>query len=212
MQEIKIKTPKTARIYVSGNITEKTEEIVIAIHGYAQLGKFFIKKFTPIISEKRVVVVPEALNKFYWNGMKGKVVASWMTKDDRESEIEDYTEYLNKVYELIIKDAPANVKITVLGFSQGTATSCRWISDNNHSKISRLILWASAMPKEVFSEAKLYEHIDFTIILGDKDEYISIEELNRHVLELKEEGFNPKSIVYEGNHTVNLLKNSDLFS
>ena len=139
MEEINIKTSKTARVYFSNNITSKTEEIVFAIHGYAQLGKYFIKKFDSIISDNRVVVVPEALNKFYWNGMNGRVVASWMTKEDRESEIDDYIEYLNQVYEIVTKKAKKNVKITVFGFSQGTATSSRWISSNPNLLISKFI-------------------------------------------------------------------------
>ena len=101
MNEIKIKTSKTARVYLTNEITKNTKEVVISCHGYAQLGKFFIKKFEGISNEHRTVIVPEALNKFYWNGMNGRVVASWMTKDDRESEIEDYINYLNQVYEMI---------------------------------------------------------------------------------------------------------------
>ena len=45
MKEFSIKTQKTARIYCSNDITEFTKEVVIACHGYAQLGKYFIKKF-----------------------------------------------------------------------------------------------------------------------------------------------------------------------
>ena len=43
MNEIKIKTSKTARVYLTNEITKNTKEVVISCHGYAQLGKFFIK-------------------------------------------------------------------------------------------------------------------------------------------------------------------------
>jgi len=212
MKELKIKTPKTARVYLSGEITGKTEEIVFAIHGYAQLGKYFIKKFDSIASEKCVVVVPEALNKFYWNGMNGKVVASWMTKEDRLSEIEDYIEYLNTVFELVTKQASENVKITALGFSQGTATICRWILDKNYTKISRLILWAGAMPKDVFFEAKKFKHFDLIFVLGKQDEYISEIDLKNHISEIQKEGINPKTILFDGNHNICLEKTPPLFA
>ena len=84
--------------------------------------------------------------------MNGRVVASWMTKDDRESEIEDYINYLNQVYEMI-KEKNKNVKIIAFGFSQGSSTISRWISQKNYKiDCERLILWSGSFPMDVLEE------------------------------------------------------------
>ncbi|MEN8928912.1 MAG: hypothetical protein ABF242_08980 [Flavobacteriales bacterium] len=201
MKEIKIKTPRTARLYVTHEITENTEEVIIACHGYAQLGKYFIKKFDKISSVKRSVVAPEALNKFYWNGMSGRVVASWMTKEDRESEIEDYIHYLNQVYKLI-KDKNPKARIIAFGFSQGSSTISRWLAQKNHKiECERLILWSGSFPMDVIDEP-VFKTISFQYLFGNKDEYYSQEKIQSLQSTLKERGINPKFIEFEGGHKI----------
>lgn len=68
------------------------------------------------------IVAPEALNKFYVKGFSGKLGVTWMTKEDRLHEIEDYCCFLQKVYDEVTSGIPEKVEITLLGFSQG----CRW--------------------------------------------------------------------------------------
>ena len=45
MKEIFIKTQKTARIFSKNSENKEATEVVIALHGYAQLASFFIQKF-----------------------------------------------------------------------------------------------------------------------------------------------------------------------
>ena len=67
-------------------------------------------------------MAPEGLSRFYLDAGAGKVGASWMTKEDRAHEIEDYLSYLEQVRAAIIPPVP----LTILGFSQGVATAARW--------------------------------------------------------------------------------------
>ena len=201
MNEIKIKTSKTARVYLTNEITKNTKEVVISCHGYAQLGKFFIKKFEGISNEHRTVIVPEALNKFYWNGMNGRVVASWMTKDDRESEIEDYINYLNQVYEMI-KEKNKNVKIIAFGFSQGSSTISRWISQKNYKiDCERLILWSGSFPIDVLEE-NIFKTIPFQYLFGNEDEYYSKVKIIELESTLNKKDIHPDFIEFNGGHKI----------
>lgn len=201
MKEINIKTKKSARIYFSDEITEKTKEVIVACHGYAQLGKYFIKNFDSITNEERVVVVPEALNKFYWNGMNGRVVSSWMTKENRESEIEDYINYLNQVYEMI-KVKNKAVKIIAFGFSQGTSTISRWISQKDYKiDCERLILWSGSFPMDVIYEP-IFKTIPFQYLFGNEDEYISKDDISELEKTLNDRGINPEFIKFDGGHKI----------
>jgi hypothetical protein len=46
----------------------------------------------------RIIIAPEGLSRFYRKGFSGDVVASWMTKDDRLDDMEDYVRYLNDLH------------------------------------------------------------------------------------------------------------------
>src|SRR4051812_7128633 len=97
-----ITTPKTARVFTHGHISEKTKLVWIVAHGYGFLAEFFIEKFEELDPEEHFVIVPEALNRFYLKDMSGRAGASWMTTEDRENEIKDYISYLDNVYETLI--------------------------------------------------------------------------------------------------------------
>lgn len=202
MKEVIIRTQKSARVYFSTPITSKTKEVIIACHGYAQLGKYFMKKFEALSSESLCIVTPEGLSKFYWQGMGGKVVASWMTKEDREHEIRDYVSYLNQVYELILEQNP-KVFITAFGFSQGTSTISRWIALTDIPlNINRLILWSGSFPMDV-ADHEIFSEIRIDYVVGNKDEYLSDKKIEQLITELTLRNMSPKLTKFEGGHEIN---------
>ncbi len=131
----KIKTEKTAKIAVKGNLdSNKIKSVIIALHGYGQLAEYFIRNFNFLDENNFIVIVPEALNRFYLNGFSGNVGASWMTKIQREDEINDQVTYLNNIIQLYKNETwfKSSKKI-VFGFSQGTAAAVRWLVNSDFS-------------------------------------------------------------------------------
>ncbi|TSA27181.1 MAG: hypothetical protein D4R68_06065 [Ignavibacteriales bacterium] len=199
-----ITTQKTARYFLIGKPSEKIKSVLIVLHGYGQLAEDFIKNFEPIINETALIIAPEALNKFYIKGFSGKVGSTWMTKEDRENEIKDYVNYLDSVYDDVIKfGLLSKTKITVLGFSQGTTAACRWISKGK-SKIDRLILWGGGVPPDVDLELskELFNSIQLTIVVGDKDEFISVEQIKEQEQRLGKNNIKYSLILFEGKHII----------
>ena len=169
-----ISITKTARYFVSGSISDKVESVWFVLHGYGQLAEDFINNFEPITSDSVLIVAPEALNRFYLKSYKGKMGATWMTKIERENEMMDYTNYLNALYDEIINQSNLkNVKVTVFGFSQGTATACRWLVRSD-VKVDRFILWGGAIPPDVDLETnrEIINRLNPTLVIGDNDEFI----------------------------------------
>jgi len=200
----RIAISKTARYHIMGEPSEKINSVWIVLHGYGQLAEEFIGYFKTLNNESTLVVAPEALNRFYLKGFGGKIGATWMTKEDRENEIKDYVNYLDSVYDDVIKlGLLSKARITVLGFSQGTAAACRWILKDN-SKIDRLILWGGGIPQDVdlLSVKKFFNSIDLTIVLGDKDEFISEEQLMKEIKRLNEIKLNHKIYRFNGKHEI----------
>jgi len=135
---------KTARYYTLGDVKNATE-IYFVLHGYGQNVLRFTSKFTALVKPGVAVIAPEGLNRFYYEGFTGIVGAGWMTKDDRLNDIEDYIAYLNVLKKTLCQKRQT---IHVLGFSQGAATACRWVS-RGLSDAKNLILWAGLVPPDI---------------------------------------------------------------
>lgn len=198
-----IKTEKTARISLSSALNEQVSEVLIVCHGYGHLSPYFIKKFEFLANEHFVIVAPEGLHRYYLNGLQGRVGASWMTKEERDYDIRDYCHYLDLVYDMIYSQCSPNVKIHILGFSQGGATVSRWIA-HTEKKIEHVVLWASVFPpdmnwvlgKESFLSKQL------TIVSGRADEFLSEEKVEQQLNALNDLGIDFQFYTFDGGHEI----------
>ena len=193
-----IAVTKTAQYYTLGNL-ESPKTIWFVLHGYGYSAKYFIKKFEPVLHENTLVVAPEGLSKFYLNGVNGRVGASWMTKIDREEEINDYINYLNQLYHSIVKDN-TQTKINIVGFSQGGATASRWIA-NGKVKCDNFILWASFFPEDMEIRS-IPDNVNSFVLYGDDDQYITKEWAEKQEQIIKASNINYQLIKFKGKHDV----------
>ncbi|QCR20930.1 alpha/beta hydrolase [Pontibacter sp. SGAir0037] len=203
MQEQQLVVPRTARYYTLGTPSEKICRLWIVCHGYGQLARYFLRHFSILDDAETMIVAPEALSRFYLNGFSGRVGATWMTKEDRISEIEDQEAYLTLLQQTLLRQLPENVHITVLGFSQGCATVCRWLS-SRQGICHRLILWAGAFPADIdFSASKeAFQTISTILVYGTQDEFITPESLKQQEAVLSQLGIAPTVITFDGKHAI----------
>jgi hypothetical protein len=125
-----LSVPRTARYAVMGSFDEALSEVWIVCHGHGQLAARFLSRFVPIERGDRLFVAPEALSRYYLQPPRGgphapnsPIGATWMTSEDRDCEIADYVGYLDLVYdEVFSRVRRDNVRLCILGFSQGCAT------------------------------------------------------------------------------------------
>lgn len=196
--------PKTARYFVIGEPGETIEQVWIVCHGYAQLANYFIKNFEPLNNGKNLIVAAEGLHRFYWQGFTGRVVASWMTKEDRLEDIKDYCNYLELVYnEVLAPFKNKKVKINILGFSQGTATVLRWLT-NKKPHIDNLFLWGGTFPSDIDFEMDkaFFNSIKTYFVMGDNDEYNDANSV-RKLEEILMKNLIPYEMVYfKGTHEI----------
>lgn len=172
--------PRTARYYTLGPTHGFPRELWFVCHGYGQLAGRFLEQFTPLDDGSRLLVAPEALSRFYLDPIPQRrrdaaprVGASWMSREDRDAEIADYVAYLEKL-QLQIRHplSGAAPRLVVLGFSQGAATVCRWLSSSD-LRVDQLVLWGGAIPPELDLaawSARLHGAA-ITLVAGDGDEY-----------------------------------------
>ncbi|QIX63203.1 phospholipase [Hymenobacter sp. BT18] len=205
-QEHHLTVSRSARYYMVGTLSDQTRHLWIVCHGYGQLAQYFIRHFTALATADPTlaVVAPEALSRFYLQGTSGRVGASWMTRDDRLTEIDDYVAYLNQLTDTLLVACPAEVKVTVLGFSQGSATVSRWLAQARFQP-TRLVLWAGAFPPDMdFAVAThLAQKVPIVLVCGTQDEYVTEENLAAQVAFLHNLGCTPEVRRFVGRHELN---------
>jgi predicted esterase len=198
MEKFYLPIEKQARIYLNQFPHEHIQKCWLGLHGYGMLGQYFLPKFEPLFQQDTLVIVPEALSRFYLDPQYEKVGASWMTKEDRLLDIQEQHLYLNKVYEQFVKPLKSLEQFNVLGFSQGVATAWRWIQQQK-IQVVNLVIWAGSIPLEPvesFYVEKLW------LVYAEDDPYAKW--VNPQVVKdwLNSQSIDYELIVFKGGHTM----------
>ncbi len=169
-----LRVPRTARVATLGTPSAAPTWWVV-LHGYGQLAADFVQAFEPVVTPDRCVVAPEGLSRFYVDGMDEheQVGASWMTREAREAEIEDYVRALDATVQNLSGGEPPS-PLCVLGFSQGAATASRWALLGD-TAVDRLVLWGGG-PAHDLDLARHADHLralNLTLVAGTDDPYVS---------------------------------------
>lgn len=198
---------RTARYAMIGEPGPHIRDVWIVCHGHAQLARKFIERFRVIEAMDRLIIAPEALNRYYleggFHGPSSRVGATWMTTEDRESEIADYIAYLDDLQAEIFRSViRSGCTLRVLGFSQGVATAARWVAAGN-ANADQLILWAGSLPAELTVESAARFNgsgLPLLMVAGEQDQYITAKVIAEQVAALRRLGVTPEVVTFQGGH------------
>jgi predicted esterase len=208
MTEHHISTTRTARYFTLGSAGDNTRQVWFVLHGYGYLAERFLRDFRQLDDGTRLIVAPEGLSRFYVAEEKGYVGASWMTKEDRLVEIDDYVRYLDAVAGEVLKGLDREkIEIIVLGFSQGTATGGRWVF-NGSIEADALILWGGMIAPEL--DLANLKPGQLTLVLGRSDEYADADKTAAERKRLADAGVEYRWVEYDGGHHMDLAVINDL--
>ena len=197
-----ITIPKTARVATAGKLTSKTKYVWIACHGYGEIASEFVTSMEDIVDEQTFVVAPEALSRFYWGGkFDGKAVASWMTREDRLNEINDYANYLSIALDDVLSRAASDVKVVLFGFSQGAATVMRWANAKS-PKCDAIVIWSGMIPEDIDYDLDYYGDKKLYCRYGDQDRFITEERTAQHQSLIDKKGLSIQMELFIGKHKV----------
>ncbi len=198
--EATLKVSRTAS-YSINTPDKPISTVVFVIHGYAQLSRDFISEFSFLEDGSTLIIAPEGLSRFY---SKNKIGASWMTKEQREHEISDYVNYLDKLEaELSTKNELADAGRFVLGFSQGVHTAVRWFTESEYDH-SGLILCSSDFPADA-DFRKLITRLGngkIKYIQGKSDDITGIRTFEKSSALLESNSVPFTKIFFDGKHEI----------
>ncbi|MFZ1616773.1 MAG: hypothetical protein WAT41_05440 [Flavobacteriales bacterium] len=204
MEEQSLIVQRTARFHTLGS-ANSASQLWVVLHGYGQLARFFLRPFVGLETGK-LIAAPEALSRFYTDEAHTRVGATWMTREDREHEVEDQVAYLDRLVDRLLADCGKDVTVNVLGFSQGVATACRW-AVRGKTTFARVVLWSGTMPPELgrseFQSA--FGAADVILVHGTSDNITKEDVYTRNQRILGECGINYLSIPFNGGHQLDRL-------
>lgn len=208
MQELSVNFHFKARYFKLGEINSKTKAVWFVLHGYGHLAQYFIAKFKVLVPHGVCVIAPEGLSRFYLEDVNtrnqtgnNRVGATWMTRENRLMDIENYLTFLNTVYQTEIGNQ--SLPVTLLGFSQGAATASRWAVQST-IRYERLLLWSGIFPndmdfaksKEVLKTKQVYQ------VYGRNDPFLNDTRIGEMKGLAEKLGVTSPPIVFDGGHEV----------
>lgn len=209
-REHHIQVARTARYHTLSDPGPDVREVWFVCHGYRQLAGRFIKRFSGIADASRMIVAPEGLSRFYVDpeerahGLEDLVGATWMTREDRDAEIQDYVRYLDQLHDAVMSDlggvAPS---VVVLGFSQGAHTVSRWVTLGS-VRPSALILWGAYPPPDLppAAAAQRLGSTQLLLVAGTSDRYWTEQSREGEEARLESLGVSYRTRIFEGGHEI----------
>jgi predicted esterase len=137
----------------------------------------------------------QGLHRFYSRG--SDVVASWMTKEDRDHAIADNIEYVGNVLTAVADEFGITRPLIYVGFSQGVAMAYRAAAFVPRP-CDGLIVLAGDLPPDV---APIAASLPRTLIgRGNGEEWYTAEKSAKDLEVLTAAGVNAEEYVFDGGH------------
>lgn len=212
MEERFIEVKRTAAYTVLGDLEGASKSLTLACHGYGQLASYMASKFKALSKEGHAIVSAEGLNKFYWKGVTGDPVATWMTSKNRLQEIKDFTAYLDQLHSRYLNTSKSKKKV-LLGFSQGGTTLWRWIHQSKPD-FDVFINWAGWIPEDIDlkSLGPYLANKKLIYVYGKEDQYLSEERLALGMQIINKNELDIERITFEGPHRIDTLELEKIYA
>jgi len=172
--------------------------LLIGFHGYAETAERHLEALRGIPGiETWWRCAVQALHPFY-RGKTGEVVASWMTRFNRELAIADNVRFVGEVMTRVRSDHPIREPLAWVGFSQGTAMAYRAAAAAGHRGQVLLALGGDVPPE--LAEIDLAGFPRVLIGRGTTDPWYSEERLVADVDLLERKGVTVEVCRFDGGH------------
>lgn len=168
---------------------------LLGFHGYAENAETHLEALRTIPGAHRwLLVAVQALHPFYTRDQR--VVASWMTSQNRELAIADNIEYVRRIVDAVVGNAEVRKPCVFAGFSQGAAMAYRAAA---RCGADGVIVLAGDVPPDV-AQAGSLRLPPILIGRGTTDTWYTAEKLDADVTALQRLGVPVDSCVFEGGH------------
>jgi predicted esterase len=198
MRVVSIETLTHGRVLIrEAPTTSSSMRVLVGFHGYAQSAEDMMEEMERVAgAQSWTLLSVQGLHRFY-SRRQDKVVASWMTREDRESAIADNIAYVDRAIGGIAGGA-TDVRMVYIGFSQGVAMAYRAAVAGAYRPLG-IIAVGGDVPPDVRTAPK--ERFPSVLIAaGDNDEWYTSARVAEDESALHSIGARFEVFRYHGGH------------
>jgi len=186
--------------------------LLVGFHGYAEGAESQLERLRAIPGADRWTLVSvQGLHRFYQR-RTNEVIASWMTRQDRELAIADNLAYVEGVVDAASREIghePA--RLVFAAFSQGVAMGFRAATATTR-RVDGVIAVGGDVPPEIEAVSLARAHAAL-ICRGASDEWYTDAKFQHDISRLRESGVAVRAVTFDGGHEWSeaVLKNAASF-
>jgi predicted esterase len=210
---LSIETPIHGRVLIE-DAADGLAVRLVAFHGYGQSADDILSELQRISGASAwQIVAVQGLHRFYTRTDQ-QVVASWMTRQDRELAIADNIQYVDRVLDRVsveggLHSGSPSVKLVFVGFSQGVAMAYRAAVRGRH-RAAGIVALAGEIPPELKTGASRSSTSPgardtsrwppVLIGVGTSERWYVPEEVDADIAFLQAQGAAHEVVRFEGGH------------
>jgi len=171
--------------------------LLVGFHGYGETADRHLEELRRLPGAGRFTLCAvQALHPFY--NRTGEVIASWMTRLDREQAILDNVRYVASVVARIRQEIPVGDQLVFLGFSQGAAMAYRAAAGSGFH-CQALVVLGGDFPPEL-EKLDLAQFPPVLLGRGGSEEWYDAAKMAHDVDLLRAKGVDVRPVVFAGGH------------
>ena len=173
--------------------------ILVGFHGYKENAQIQMERLEAIPGSSAWTLVSiQGLHRFY-RGRTDEVVASWMTREDREEAIADNLAYVDAALDQVPHDD--RTRVVYAGFSQGVAMAFR-AGVRGTARAAAVVAIGGDVPPELIDDVSL-RFPPVLLARGARDEWLTESRFDQDAAALIARGVAVRRLPYDGGHDWN---------
>ena len=170
---------------------------IVGFHGYGENAEKQMERLQSIAGCACLLISIQGLHRFY-RGRSNEVVASWMTRQNRELAIADNISYVGRVIEAGLAECKVRPPLLFAGFSQGVSMAFRAAVSSTVLPVA-VVAVGGDVPPEIQPET-IKRLSGAMLCRGVSDPYYGNEKFRDDEARLIGAGVNALVLEFEGGH------------
>jgi predicted esterase len=172
--------------------------MLVGFHGYAEAAEAQIERLRAIPGSDRWLLVSiQGLHRFYQR-RTNDVIASWMTRQDRELAIADNLAFVAGVVDDVASNWHVSGTLVFAGFSQGVAMAFR-AAANTPRRVAGIVAVGGDIPPEIVPAA-LGRVSAVLVCRGSTDNWYTSEKFAADAQRLRDAAVDVRAVEFDGGH------------
>jgi predicted esterase len=172
--------------------------MLVGFHGYGEGAATQLDRMRAIPGAERWLLVSiQGLHRFY-DRRSNAVVASWMTRQDRDLAIADNLAFVDAVIDAAVREWPLVERFVFTGFSQGVAMAFR-AAANSTRRVDGVIAAGGDVPPEIAPDA-LRRVRAAVLCRGIRDDFYTADKFADDARRLRDAETAVRAVEFDGGH------------